>query len=81
MKVFGKNNNNENNRKLKLIGNITLAIDHNPRNRWMGESNSQSICYLSQVMYYLLLGFRVVLGSCPNSFHIGCIEQKRSTRG
>ena len=46
MKAFGKNNNNENNRKLKLIGNITLAIDHNPRNRWMGESNSQSICYV-----------------------------------
>ena len=39
MKAFGKNNNNENNRKLKGIGNITLTIDHNPRNGWMGESN------------------------------------------
>ena len=32
IKAFGENNNNDNNRKLKAIGNITVIIDHNPRN-------------------------------------------------
>ena len=62
IKAFGKNNNNDNNRKLKAIGNITVIIGHNPRNgyRW-GKPILNPYVMLNQVMNNLLLGFRIAL--------------------